>query len=129
MLSKNLISTIVVDIFFDIKAEKYSLEARLTSEFEPVFSKLSFKVVISKPSDYKANKELMFFCQSNNLALEILEDKKFISDADDFADWASDKKTRIQEYYYRWLRKKYNIFMFLFCWKNTKSVKKRVPLK
>ena len=68
-------------------------------------------IVISKPSDYKANKELMFFCQSNNLALEILEDKKFISDADDFANWASDKKTRIQEYYYRWLRKKYNIFM------------------
>ncbi len=68
-------------------------------------------IVISKPSDFKVNKELMFFCQSNNLGLEILEDKKFISDADDFADWASDKKTRIQEYYYRWLRKKYNIFM------------------
>ena len=68
-------------------------------------------IVISKPSDYKVNKELMFFCQSNNLGLEILEDKKFISSADDFADWASDKKTRIQEYYYRWLRKKYNIFM------------------
>ena len=68
-------------------------------------------IVISKPSDYKVNKELMFFCQSNNLGLEILEDKKFISSPDDFADWASDKKTRIQEYYYRWLRKKYNIFM------------------
>ena len=68
-------------------------------------------IVISKPSDYKVNKELMFFCQSNNLGLEILEDKKFISSADDFADWALDKKTRIQEYYYRWLRKKYNIFM------------------
>ena len=41
----------------------------------------------------------------------MLEDKKFISSESDFIDWSSDKKTRIQEYYYRWLRKKYNIFM------------------
>ena len=53
----------------------------------------------------------MFFCQSNGIELEVLDDKKFISTSEDFTDWASDKKTRIQEYYYRWLRKKYKIFM------------------
>ena len=69
------------------------------------------KIVVSKPSDFKTYKDLMFFCQSNNIELEILKDKKFISSESDFTDWSSDKKTRIQEYYYRWLRKKYNIFM------------------
>ncbi len=69
------------------------------------------KIVVSKPSDFKTNKDLMFFCQSNDIKLEMLDDKKFISSSDDFTDWASDKKTRIQEYYYRWLRKKYKIFV------------------
>ena len=69
------------------------------------------KIVISKPSDFDVYKNLMFFCQSNDIVLEVLDDVKFISETDDFTDWASDKKTRIQEYYYRWLRKKYNIFM------------------
>ena len=69
------------------------------------------KIIVSKPSDFKIYKDLLFFSQSNNIELEILEDKKFISNEEDFTDWASDKKTRIQEYYYRWLRKKYNIFM------------------
>ncbi|GIS32060.1 MAG: hypothetical protein Ct9H90mP3_8560 [Flammeovirgaceae bacterium] len=62
--------------------------------------------MVSKPSDFKIYKDLLFFSQSNNIELEILEDKKFISNVEDFTDWASDKKTRIQEYYYRWLRKK-----------------------
>ena len=69
------------------------------------------KIIVSKPSDFKIYKDLLFFSQSNSIELEILEDKKFISNVDDFTDWASDKKTRIQEYYYRWLRKKYDIFM------------------
>ena len=69
------------------------------------------KIIVSKPSDFKTNKDLMFFCQSNNIELEMLEDKKFISSESDFSDWSLDKKSRIQEYYYRWLRKKYNIFM------------------
>ena len=69
------------------------------------------KIMVSKPSDFKIYKDLLFFSQSNNIELEILEDKKFISNVEDFTDWASDKKTRVQEYYYRWLRKKYDIFM------------------
>ena len=69
------------------------------------------KIIVSKPSDFQTKKDLMFFSQSNNIELEMLEDKKFISTDLDFIDWSSDKKTRIQEYYYRWLRKKYNIFM------------------
>ena len=63
------------------------------------------KIIIAKPSDFKIYKDLMFFSQSSNIELEVLDDRKFISSASDFSEWASDKKTRIQEYYYRWLRK------------------------
>ena len=69
------------------------------------------KILVAKPSDFKTNKDLMFFCQGSEIELDILDDKNFISSSEDFMDWAADKKTRIQEYYYRWLRKKYNIFM------------------
>ncbi len=69
------------------------------------------RIIVAKPSDYKVYKDLMFFCQSNDIKLEVFKDKKFISSDADFDEWASDKKTRIQEYYYRWLRKKYNILM------------------
>ena len=46
------------------------------------------KIIVSKPSDFKTNKDLMFFCQSNGIELEILDDKKFISSSDDFIEWA-----------------------------------------
>ena len=90
------------------KANKLNLESCLNQ----IIKQHKFnKIILSKPSDFDLNKSLMFYCQSNNLSLELLEDTKFISTTDDFTDWASDKKTRIQEYYYRWLRKKYKIFM------------------
>jgi len=91
-----------------LKNNKHTLASYLKS----IIKEYQFnKIVISKPSDFKTNKDLMFFCQSSGIELEVLSDSKFISSSDDFSDWSSDKKTRIQEYYYRWLRKKYNIFM------------------
>ena len=56
------------------------------------------RIIVAKPSDYKVYKDLMFFCQSNDIKLEVFKDKKFISSDTDFDEWASDKKTRIQEY-------------------------------
>ena len=72
----------------------------------------SFSVLyISKPSDFKTLKDLMYFCQSNNVELKVLEDKKFITSNKDFEIWSEGKKTTILEFYYRWLRKKHNILM------------------
>ena len=51
--------------------------------------------MVSKPSDFDVYKNLMFFCQSNNIVLEVLDDVYFKCETDDFTDWASDKK---QEY-------------------------------
>ena len=67
--------------------------------------------MVSKPSDFKTLKDLMYFCQSHEVKLEVFDDKKFISSSSDFETWSEGKKTTIQEYYYRWLRKKFNILM------------------
>ncbi len=85
-----------------------NLEKYLYSTYrETPFSKL----VVSKPSDFKTLKDLMYFCQSNDIELEVLEDKKFITSSKDFINWSSDKKSLVQEYYYRYLRKKFDVLM------------------
>jgi deoxyribodipyrimidine photolyase-related protein len=66
---------------------------------------------VSKPSEYKTLKDLMYFCQSSGVNLEVFEDNKFITTDEDYKYWAKDKKSTIQEFYYRWLRKKFNILM------------------
>ena len=66
---------------------------------------------VSKPSEYSTLKDLMYFCQLNNIDLKVFEDKKFITTDEDYKYWAKDKKSTIQEFYYRWLRKKFSILM------------------
>ena len=88
-------------------------KSKLVEYLRELIDKSGFtKIIVSKPSDFDSYKDLMFFCQSNDVELKILDDKKFISSESDFLEWSEGKKTTIQEYYYRWLRKKYNIFMF-----------------
>ena len=64
-----------------------------------------------QPSDHKILKDLLFFSQSNSIELNIHNDSKFIAKLEDFEYWSKDKKSLIQEFYYRWLRKKYDILM------------------
>jgi len=72
-----------------------------------IYTKTPFsRLVVSKPSDFKTLKDLMYFCQSNNVELDVLEDKKFITSGKDFINWSADKKSLVQEYYYRYLRKR-----------------------
>ena len=60
------------------------------------------EIFVTKPADYETLSELMFFAQSQNKKLHILEDTKFISNADDFKSWSDGKKNLVQEFYYRW---------------------------
>ena len=82
------------------------------SYLKELFLKKNYNAIyVTKPADYETLSELMFFAQSQGKTLHILEDTKFISDADDFKSWADGKKNIVQEFYYRWLRKKYSILM------------------
>ena len=84
----------------------------LTKTLKRIFSEQQFeKLYVTKPSDYQTLKELMFFCQSNSIILNVLKDTKFVSNEEDFDLWSKGKKSLIQEYFYRWIRKKHSVLM------------------
>ncbi len=93
------------------KIEKsYSL--KLDGYLDEVYKKSPFSTLfVSKPSDFKCLRDLMFFCQSREINLQVLDDKKFITTTKDFEVWSDGKKSIVQEFYYRWLRKKTNILI------------------
>ena len=86
-----------------LKLTKYLSALHKESPFSSLY--------VSKPSEYSTLKDLMYFCQLNNIDLKVFEDKKFITTDEDYKYWAKDKKSTIQEFYYRWLRKKFSILM------------------
>ena len=69
------------------------------------------KLYVTKPSDFQTLKDLMFFCQIHSIELIVLKDTKFICSNEDFQSWSAGKKSLIQEFFYRWIRKKYSILM------------------
>ena len=93
------------------KIEKnYSM--KMGNYLKELYAEIPFSTLfVSKPSDFKCLRDLMFFCQSHQIDLKVLEDKKFITTSKDFDIWKEGRKSIIQEFYYRWLRKKTNILM------------------
>jgi deoxyribodipyrimidine photolyase-related protein len=81
-------------------------------ELEILHEKTQFKILnVTQPSDHGILTQLMFFGSKHNVKLKIHPDTKFIDSIDGFSEWSKDKKSLVQEYYYRWLRKKYNLLM------------------
>ena len=84
----------------------------LMHQLEIIHTKIKFNVLhVSQPSDHGTLTQLMFFGSTHNVELKIYPDTKFIDSIDGFSEWSKDKKSIVQEYYYRWLRKKYNLLM------------------
>ena len=86
--------------------------ADLMHELESLHEKIKFDLLhVTQPSDHGILTQLMFFGSKHNIELKIHPDRKFIDSIDGFSEWSKDKKSLVQEYYYRWLRKKYNLLM------------------
>ena len=84
----------------------------LLHELENIHKKIKFNILhVTQPSDHGILTQLMFFGSTHNVELKIYPDTKFIDSIDGFSEWSKDKKSLVQEYYYRWLRKKYNLLM------------------
>ena len=84
----------------------------LMHELETLHKKISFNILhVTQPSDHGILTQLMFFGSKHNVELKIHQDTKFIDSVEGFSEWSKDKKSLVQEYYYRWLRKKYNLLM------------------
>jgi len=84
----------------------------LMHELETLHKKIDFNLLhVTQPSDHGILTQLMFFGSKHNVEITIHPDTKFIDSIEGFSEWSKDKKSLVQEYYYRWLRKKYSLLM------------------
>ena len=68
-------------------------------------------ISMTHPSDHQTLMDITLLASKLKIELNIHDDKKFIGNHDDFKQWSLNKKTLVMEYFYRWMRKKYDVFM------------------
>ena len=84
----------------------------LEEEILKVASKYKItKIVVTSPNEYRILKKVQSWHKLLKVEIEIREDKRFLCNAGEFITWAKDKKQLRMEFFYRGMRKKYNILM------------------
>ncbi|MDD7805171.1 MAG: cryptochrome/photolyase family protein [Endozoicomonas sp. (ex Botrylloides leachii)] len=69
------------------------------------------RIVVTHPGEYRVLAELQDLEDELNIPVEIREDDRFLCSSARFARWAEDRKQLRMEYFYREMRKTYNILM------------------
>jgi deoxyribodipyrimidine photolyase-related protein len=69
------------------------------------------KIVLVEPGDWRVEQTLRQFAADANVNLVIREDTHFMCSRNEFAEWARGYKQFRLEYFYRMMRKKYNVLM------------------
>jgi deoxyribodipyrimidine photolyase-related protein len=69
------------------------------------------RVVMVEPGDYRVREDIERVCESLNVPLETRSDSHFYSTIQDFADHARGRKQLRLEYFYRDLRKRFDVLM------------------
>ena len=69
------------------------------------------KIIITEPGEYRVLKDIKEWESNLNITVEILADDRFLTSHDEFSNWAAGRKELRMEYFYRVVRKKYNILM------------------
>jgi deoxyribodipyrimidine photolyase-related protein len=85
-----------------------SLAAALTASLQ---ADKPEKVRLVRPGDYRVLQALQAVCKAEDVPLEILQDQHFLSTPAEFKQWAEGRKQLRMEYFYRELRKRYQILM------------------
>ena len=69
------------------------------------------KIIITEPGEYRVLEDIRDWESNLNITVEILADDRFLTSHDEFSNWAAGRKELRMEYFYRVVRKKYNILM------------------
>lgn len=69
------------------------------------------KIIVTEPGEYHFQETITSWEKSLGVDVEIRTDDRFLSTIDEFKQWAINKKELRMEYFYRNMRKKYNILM------------------
>lgn len=68
-------------------------------------------VTLTEPSEYRIKEKISVWRSNLHIPINILPDTRFLITPEEFAAWITDKKQLRMEYFYRFMRKKYNILM------------------
>lgn len=69
------------------------------------------KIIITEAGEYRVMEDIKNWEAALNIPVEIKPDDRFLCTHDEFATWAEGRKSFRMEYFYREMRKKYNILM------------------
>jgi deoxyribodipyrimidine photolyase-related protein len=69
------------------------------------------EIVLTEPGEYRVLQEMQRWEKRFDVPVRILEDTRFLCSRQAFADWAEGRKQLRMEYFYREMRRKYNILM------------------
>ena len=95
-----------------IKLEDQNNKNLLKDHVKEIIEKHSVKrVIITHPSEYRILQEIKQWKSIFSIPVQIREDNRFLCTPGEFSKWAGDKKQLRMEFFYREIRKKYNILM------------------
>lgn len=69
------------------------------------------RVTLTEPSEWRVQKDLSAWANTQNLRVDFCMDDRFICPIDDFISWAENRKNLRMEYFYRDMRKKTGFLM------------------
>jgi len=69
------------------------------------------KIIVTEPGEYHFQETIKSWEKYLAVDVEICTDDRFLSTIDEFKEWAINRKELRMEYFYRNMRKKYNILM------------------
>jgi deoxyribodipyrimidine photolyase-related protein len=69
------------------------------------------KIVITMPSEYRVLQDMQAWEAEFAVPVELRPDDRFLCSHEEFVQWADDRKQLRMEYFYREMRKKYNVLM------------------
>ena len=69
------------------------------------------KVIVTKPSEWHSYQEVLGWAKLLNIPVEIREGDHFLCPEGEFQEWAQGRKSLTMEYFYREMRKKYDLLM------------------
>ena len=69
------------------------------------------RIIVTEPSEYKILNDIKKWQFEFDIPIEIKSDNRFLCSIKDFSEWAENRKNLRMEYFYREMRKKYNILM------------------
>ena len=69
------------------------------------------QIVVTHPGEYRVEDDIKGWATDFSISVEIRVDDRFLCSTEDFALWAKGRKQLRMEYFYREMRKKYNLLM------------------